>query len=467
MFHGDRDLDTICAVSTPPGVGGISVVRMSGDKSVHLVRKFCRSVPDVPETHKLYWGYFQNSENIIDEVLVSCFLDGRSFTGEESVEISCHGNPQICQQILNSLVEQGARIADRGEFTYRAFMNGRLDLVQAESVLSVITQQAPSTLKQASRQLKGELSKYIEIVEDSLVWIMAQIEANIDFSTEGLEVVSQHAIKERLAQSRKILQDMVQSYSYGKILAEGLHVALVGSPNVGKSTLINLLAQQEKSIVTPIPGTTRDIIEAEILYKGQKIRLYDTAGIHDKPQDLVESIGIQKGQKIQAEADQVLYVYDISLGLSDDEKDYVLKIGKDRLIIVGNKVDLISEPLFKMEDRSFIENTFGKDFLDRQCVCVSANDVSSRDILLGKLLHLISPSFSQADIVVIQSRHYENLSKALQLIENAQLSLEQGVGIEYVTVDLMQALQNIHETLGRQFDDQIMDRVFKEFCIGK
>ncbi|HEY8270443.1 MAG TPA: tRNA uridine-5-carboxymethylaminomethyl(34) synthesis GTPase MnmE, partial [Pseudobdellovibrionaceae bacterium] len=381
MNGGDRDSQTICAVSTPHGVGGISVIRISGPNSLEVTRKIAKFLPQKIESHKIYFGTlqdFQSRENV-DEVLVAYFQKGHSFTGEEVVEISCHGNPQICQNILNLLITGGARSADKGEFTYRAFMNGKVDLVQAESILALIESQSEKAQKLALRQLKGQLSQKLERIEDQLTWLMAHIEAGIDFSTEGLDLVDTEIIKEKLVEIETSLKSLVNSYKAGRILKDGVRIALVGSPNVGKSSLLNLLLEEDRAIVTAIAGTTRDVISGDTKYDGLKLTFLDTAGIRNHTSDIVEQIGIQKSREAYADADVVLFVFDLSVGVQPQDEELLRHLSKTNLFVIGNKLDQINNPT---ETPGFEKITHYADFAKRNLFFVSALDQNARPLML-------------------------------------------------------------------------------------
>ncbi|WP_374031624.1 tRNA uridine-5-carboxymethylaminomethyl(34) synthesis GTPase MnmE [Bdellovibrio bacteriovorus] len=343
MIRGDRDKDTICAISTPHGVGGISVIRVSGPQTLNIVSKICPFLPAHPESHKVYFGNLKNSQSgdEIDEVLATYFKEGRSFTGEEVIEISCHGSPLICQSILNQLVNLGARPADRGEFTFRAFMNGKLDLVQAESVLSLIESQSQQAAKLALRQLKGTLSHKLEEIEDDMTWILAHAEASIDFSTEGIEVIEENVIQVRLKKIEAGLKELVATFKVGRLLKDGFRIVLTGLPNVGKSSLLNLFLEDERAIVTDIPGTTRDVIHGDTTFEGVKFTFVDTAGLRDEATDLVERIGIQKSYEAQNESDVVFFVYDIEKGLGAEELQILESLDPAKTYILANKTDKI------------------------------------------------------------------------------------------------------------------------------
>lgn len=476
MFRGDRDKDTICAVSTPHGVGGISIIRISGPNTLSIVSKLCTFLPAHPESHKVYFGNLKNyqSGDEIDEVLATYFRQGRSFTGEEVIEISCHGNPLICQVILRQLVQLGARPADRGEFTYRAFMNGKLDLVQAESVLSLIESQSAEAAKLALRQLKGTLSEKLEEVEDDMTWILAHAEASIDFSTEGIDVVDYSIVQTRLQKVETTLSDLVSTFKVGRLLKDGFRVVLTGLPNVGKSSLLNLFLEDERAIVTDIPGTTRDVIHGDTSFEGVKFTFVDTAGLRDQTTDLVERIGIQKSYEAQNESDAVFFVFDVEKGMSPEEIHILNSLDPKKTYILANKTDRLSESshLSAVEtsigSSKFFQNASDpQDIFKRRVFFVSALDKKARSRVLSELVKELAEMQIENTVLISNARHYENLKRALENTQRSQALVSQGLGSEFLALELKEALIAIHETLGKRFDDQIMDRVFKEFCIGK
>jgi len=466
MYGGDRDSQTICAVSTPHGVGGISVIRVSGPHALEVTRKMAGFLPSKVETHRVYFGTLNDPQTHedIDEVLITYFQKGRSFTGEETLEISCHGNPQICQNILNQLIAAGARGADKGEFTYRSFMNGNVDLVQAESVLALIESQSDKAQKLALRQLKGQLSQKLEGIENDVTWLMAHMEAGIDFSTEGLELISDEVVSNRLKDVIGGLKSLVQSYKAGRILKDGVRVALAGRPNVGKSSLLNLFLEEERAIVTEVAGTTRDVISGDTQFNGLKFTFLDTAGIRNHTSDIVEQIGIKKSREVHTEADVVLFVFDLTTGIHAEDEELLKQLAKTNLFVIGNKLDMFTEPT---KTPGFEKLTQYADFAKRNLFFVSALDQNARALVLKE----ISSRFSQTDlqdyVLLSNARHYENLSKALSNITRCQQLLNEGLGSEFLAIELKEALIAVQETLGKRFDDQVMDRVFKEFCLGK
>ena len=470
----DRDQDTICAVATPFGRGGISVIRISGERALTIVRALCAFVPENAESHRVYYGLIAErfSHLEVDEVLTTFFAKGRSFTGEDSVEISCHGNPVICERILQSLIAEGARMADRGEFTYRAFINGRIDLIQAESVLSLIESQTKESSKVALQQLKGDLSRTLEKIESEITWCLAHIEAGIDFSAEGIDVVERSALEQKLILVSGGLEELVKSYQYGRLLKEGIRVALIGSPNVGKSSLLNRLVEDARAIVTDIPGTTRDIVTADTIFKEYKFSLLDTAGLRRETQDVVEKIGIEKTKASIIDADYLLFVVEAQRSLDIEEIEIFESLELSKTLIVINKKDLSEgsaqgtlEPLFKCNNFKKLVDREG--FLNSQVLQVSSFDKSSREVIFEGLLQKIQIQDKENPVLLVQARHYECLSQALKFVTASLEVLKIGAGSEFLALDLKQSLMALQEVLGKRFDDQIMDRVFKEFCIGK
>lgn len=478
MYLRDRDQQTICAVSTPHGVGGISVIRISGPNTLNVVRNICPFLPFEPETHKIYFGtLLDNNKNKIDEVLCAYFKKGHSFTGEEVIEISCHGSPTICDQIIQSIILFGGVAAERGEFTYRAFLNGKLDLVQAESVLSLIESQSKSSAQLALRQLKGELSNYILKIEDKLTWVLAHIEAGIDFSAEGIDVVDQQIMINKLKECLNEVVKLTQSYSDGKIISDGFKIVLAGQPNVGKSSLLNNFLQEQRAIVTNIAGTTRDTIHGDTQFNGFKFTFVDTAGLRDHSQDEVEKIGIQRSYAALQDCDAILFVYDFNLGLTDKDLEILNQLDPKKTLLLANKTDLNQTNNFdfhlenlrqQLEHSIFYSLTVDfNQFIHSKLFFVSALDHKTRDSILGYLSAEVEKNKLENTVFISHSRHFENLVRAETSIQQSVKLIEQGLGAEFVALELKEALMGLHEILGRRFDDQIMDRVFKEFCIGK
>lgn len=444
-----RDDDTICAISTAPGVGGIAVVRLSGTKALEIGRQVARFLPERPESHRVYYGNLKDTQGEdFDEALVTYFAKGRSFTGEETLEFSYHGSPAIGQKLLKCLIAAGARIAQPGEFTSRAFFAGRIDLVQAESVLALIQSQSETAARLALRQLKGELSQKLKSIEDEVTLVLAHLEASIDFSAEDIELSDLPALAQRLSSVIHEVKRLISSYAQGRRVREGLRIALVGEPNVGKSSLLNALLGEDRAIVTPIAGTTRDLVEGHLNLSGWQVTLVDTAGLRET-EDVVEKMGIERTFQAIDNADLVLRVVDLSQGpmpvFDLDEKQ------SGKTIYIGNKSDL------QTETQPTAPNVF----------YVSAKTGAGISELKNYLDSKVKELCESTDTTVMQARHFELLNKALVRLEKGEEMLRREESPEFIAVEIQEALMAVFEIVGKRFDDQVMDRVFKEFCLGK
>lgn len=467
-YGGDRDKSTICAVSTPAGFGGISVVRLSGPDSQSIIRKVFHSFPVKPESHKIYLGHLTDpqSSDVIDQCLFSYFASGKSYTGDETIEISSHGNPIICDRIMKALIYSGAFAARAGEFTYRAFMNNNIDLVQAEGVLNLIESRSKKSAQLAIRQLMGGLSEKIEKIESVMTWCLAHIEASIDFSTEGLETTSQEELSQKLSQCLTEISQVLNTYQKGRLIRDGIQVALVGKPNVGKSSLLNLLIGFDRSIVSAQAGTTRDVVSEELVFEGQRLVFLDTAGIRHKSLDDIELIGIKKSMEVIQKADVIMVVFDLSVPI-DWELSFVSPeaLVQKKLMVIGNKSDLVTAEVHE-KFMKFLQSQ--SHYKDAQVIFTSTFDTHHRQDILDKLCKsLLQDQSSENDVLLANARHFENLKVAFDNITSAIGALRSGDGAELVSLDLKEALISLQDMLGKRFDDQIMDRVFKEFCIGK
>jgi tRNA modification GTPase len=457
------DADTICAVATAPGVGGIAVIRISGSRAAEIARALCAFLPAAAESHRLYHGLCKDAEGEpLDDVLVSYFAKGRSFTGEETIEISCHGGHAVTSSILESLIARGCRLAKPGEFTYRAFVGGRLDLVQAESVLALIESQSRSSAKVALRQLRGHLSRDFARIEDDIVWILAQIEASIDFSTEGLDVVSMAVMASRLAGLSEFVDGLLKSYRKGRLLQEGVRVAIVGRPNSGKSSLLNAILAEDRAIVTSQPGTTRDTVEGARVVDGVTLTFVDTAGLRESP-DIVEQMGIKRSRAAMLEADFVLFLIDGSHADWPAELAEFQSEFDGRSIVGLNKTDTINDSTaFSMNAESIVRNLTSVPLF----LLSAKTGAGVEDCVLGLAERVASMGIGEGNIVT-QARHFELLQKIQSCTAASLRLIHEQQGAEFIAFELRDAVIAVHELLGKEFHEQVIDRVFKEFCLGK
>lgn len=470
------DESTICAQATPAGRSGVAVVRLSGKDSFSVLSKIAPKLTKKPESHRIYLTklYEIESGDKIDEVLISYFGHGKSYTGEQSLEISSHGNPVIVSRILNELVQAGARMAGPGEFTYRAFTNAKIDLVQAESVLNLIEANSARSAKLSLKQLEGELSTEIGGIEDKLVYLLANFEASIDFTEEDIEIVDYTASSEMCAKLLKRVEELINSYKSGKLIKDGLQVALVGAPNAGKSSLLNALLKQDKAIVSDMPGTTRDVIEATIQMDGLSIHLYDTAGIRDTS-DKIEKLGIQKSEQAIDEADHVICLVDPTEDNLDGVRAFVDKLPSKNSTLAISKTDLVSckniesvkKELMDLDIESLQGVQSPKDLQEGALLLCSSVSEKGLESIRALLKFLVGQYHFEDTGVIQQARHFEllgqvheSLAKGLELINNRD-------SVDFISFELHNAIHKLHEVLGKRFDDEVMDRVFKEFCIGK
>ena len=469
MYGPKRDEYTICAMATPPGRGGISVIRISGSQAVKKVRQLCEFLPEAWDSHRAYYGLLSSAVTgeAVDEVVATLFAEGRSYTGEETVELSCHGSPVIVEHIMSELLAVGCHVALPGEFTYRAFMRGRIDLVQAESVLRLIESQSRQSARLALRQLRGGFSEKLNQLQDTLTWLGAQFEASIDFSEENIEVVAAESLLDRVQTIRKTIESLLASYRVGRLLHEGVSVALIGRPNVGKSSLLNRLIGEERAIVTAVPGTTRDVIEGRVSIGATHFNFFDTAGLRETV-DEVESIGIERARKTVDEVDVLIYVVDGSDPLRTEDLANVAKLPEKPLAIIFNKMDLAtqsSQELSGQFRRGLAGYGVGQGV--SPYFFISAKTGEGLEHLIAFLSGFAEVEIPEQGAVVTQARQAAGLSDILGCITRLEEMLSQGASPEFPAFEVQTALRSLHGILGTEYDDQVMDRVFREFCIGK
>ena len=454
--------DTITAVSTPPGRGGIAVVRVSGDKALSLVRKVFRgSDLKKPESHRAYHGWIMYEAEPIDEVVVTIFRAPRSYTGEDVVEIGCHGGVFVSQRIVEILVAQGARPARPGEFTERAFVRGRMDLCQAEAVADLIQARTEASRKVAAYQLEGGLSERVREMRDSLVRACSLLEVELDFSEEDVEFASRDELSGMMSAMREEMESILSSYDRGRICREGIRMVIVGRPNVGKSSILNALVERERAIVTETPGTTRDTVEDILDIRGILFVITDTAGIREV-EDPVEKIGVQRARQALKAADIVLLVFDGSdvLTEEDDALIHLIKGMDKNVIAVVNKIDLPRKiDIEDLKNRLSGNSPLKVSALKREGFQELTN-IMETCILAEGIPHA-------GEIVLTRARHRDCMHRAEESIRHAEQSLGKGMSQEFLAVDLRAALDALGEITGQTTADDILNRIFSEFCIGK
>jgi tRNA modification GTPase len=458
---------TICAIATAPGNGAIAVIRLSGKNAISITDRVFISPSQKKLTNQkantVHFGSMVNNGEIVDDVLVSLFRAPLSYTGEDIVEISCHGSIYIQQQILQLLISTGAEMAQPGEFTLRAFLNGKMDLSQAEAVADLISSESKAAHQIAVKQLRGEFNKQIGALRTNLLDFSSLIELELDFSEEDVEFANRDSLKNNIAQIRKVLGKLVKSFSLGNVIKNGVPVAIVGQPNVGKSTLLNALLQEEKAIVSEIAGTTRDAIEDVVNIEGIRFRFIDTAGIRNTT-DKIESIGIERTFAKINQARVILLLVEASQTPESIGKQ-IAEINitpEQNLIVVVNKIDLYPET-----DVSTVLG--GKNgFAPYPTQFLSAKKHIHTQELTSLLLKTIQHNKSETgDVVISNVRHYEALTKALEAAERVASGLETGISSDFVAMDIRGILHHLGEITGDITTDDILGNIFSKFCIGK
>ncbi|WP_121965607.1 tRNA uridine-5-carboxymethylaminomethyl(34) synthesis GTPase MnmE [Myroides sp. N17-2] len=459
--------DTIVALATPSGAGAIAIIRVSGKEAITLVNGIFRSIKNKDltkqKTHTLHLGHIVDGDRVLDQVLVSLFKGPNSYTGEDTIEISCHGSTFIQQQIIQLCLRKGAKMAQAGEFTMRAFLNGKLDLSQAEAVADLIASDNEASHQIAMQQMRGGFSSEIALLREQLLNFASLIELELDFSEEDVEFADRTQFRELIERIEFVLKRLIDSFAVGNVIKNGIPVAIVGEPNVGKSTLLNALLNEERAIVSDIAGTTRDTIEDELVIEGMGFRFIDTAGIRET-KDVVESIGIQKTfEKIES-AQVVIYLIDgaqlnnssldtIKIELEKLKNKYPLK----PLLVVCNKKDLLSAEQIALYQAD-IENL----------MLMSAKQNIGVEELKQALLGFVNTgALRNNETIVTNTRHYDSLLKALEEIEKVKWGLQTNLSADLMAIDIRQALYYFGEITGQVTNDELLGNIFANFCIGK
>ena len=463
--------DTIIAIATPSGTGAIAVIRLSGADAITIADRFFKPSKKgkqlvLQDSHTVHLGYLVDKDSVVDEVLVTLFKNPHSYTGENVVEISCHGSIYIQQEIIHLFLENGIRHAAPGEFTLRAFLNGKLDLSQAEAVADLIASDSRASHQLALQQMRGGFSHEIEQLRGELLNFASLLELELDFSEEDVEFANREDFKQLLNKISGTIMRLIDSFSYGNVFKNGIPVAIIGEPNVGKSTLLNTLINEEKAIVSDIPGTTRDAIEDELVIDGFVFRFIDTAGLRDT-EDVIESIGIKKTHEKTSQAQVIIYLFDASVLTFDSDKDTntiknqidnIKDKYPDKLIIpVGNKVDLLSN-----DNKARLQNELPG------IIMLSAKQHAGIEELKTALTSLINTGVLKSNqILVSNSRHYEALTKAYREIGEVKKGLASNLPTDLITIDVRQALYHLGEITGKVTSDDLLGNIFANFCIGK
>ena len=466
--------DTIIALATPSGAGAIAVIRVSGLDAIPLVAThfksaFGKNLNEQP-THSIRLGHIIDDEKILDEVLVSVFKSPNSYTGENVVEISCHGSPYIQQQIIQLFLRNGCRTAEPGEFTLRAFLNGKMDLSQAEAVADLISSDNAASHEIAIQQMRGGFSNEIKELRTELLNFASLIELELDFSEEDVEFADRTQFKELLVRIREVLRRLIDSFAVGNVIKNGIPVAIVGEPNVGKSTLLNALLNEERALVSDIAGTTRDTIEDEIAIGGIGFRFIDTAGIRET-EDVVEGMGIQRTYEKIEKSQVTLYLIDAFAILQSKERSEALlqsleKIKKNHphkpVVVIANKIDRLDT------DQKITLNRLLEEIEDITIQMLSAKTKEGVEELKEILLSFVNTgALRNNETIVTNTRHYSSLVRALEEIEKIQLGMDENLSSDLLSIDVREALYHLGEITGQVTNDELLGNIFANFCIGK
>lgn len=458
--------DTIVAIATPLGEGSIGVIRISGTEAIAIAKKiFSPKVNKdwyIKDNYRLVYGHIQepDTEEIVDEVLLSVMRGPRSFTAEDVVEISCHGGIVPLKRVLDIILSQGARLSEPGEFSKRAFLNGRLDLAQAESIIDIIRAKTDASAKIAINQLGGKLSQKIKTIQNDVLGLLANIEAIIDFPEDD---IPEDTLKDMASQCNElvmVIENLLNQADTGKVYREGLKTVIVGKPNVGKSSLLNALLKEQRAIVTDIPGTTRDIIEEVLNIKGIPLKIIDTAGLRET-QDLVEQIGVERSRNLLNQADLVLLVLDAATGISQEDLDVIDLVKNKKVLVLINKIDIAENTI----DIDFLKNIISYSSI----IEISAQKEIGLEELQDAILQLVLEGKVTAteNILVSNSRHKHALERTKMHLLDAKQGIINFVPPDIVSIDLKSAWEMLGEITGDTVAEDLIDRIFADFCIGK
>lgn len=448
--------DTICAISTALGVGAISIIRVSGDEAIDIVNKIFDKDLTKKESHTINYGHIVYNGEIIDEVMVSIMKSPKTFTKEDIVEINSHGGVAVTNKVLEILLLEGARLAEPGEFTKRAFLNGRIDLVEAESIMDLIESKTETSRKLAISGMEGKVSKLVKNIIDNLVKVNANIEVNIDYPEyEDIEIVTKEKIEEMSKYINKELTKLLNESENGKLIKDGINTLILGRPNVGKSSILNKLIEEDKAIVTSVAGTTRDIVEGQIRVNGILLNIIDTAGVRET-EDIVEKIGVEKSLSLVNDADLIILVFNNNEKLTDEDKKLLEYTKEKKRIIVINKIDL--------ENNLDISN-----LKNERIVKISALKDSGIESLKNEINDMFNlEEINLGDFTYLSnSRQISLVKKAVEISKNLEDALNNNVPIDLLEIDIKEICEILGEIIGESYDDKLIDTLFSNFCLGK
>lgn len=448
--------DTICAISTALGVGAISIIRVSGDEAIDIVNKIFDKDLTKKESHTINYGHIVYNGEIIDEVMVSIMKSPKTFTKEDIVEINSHGGVAVTNKVLEILLLEGARLAEPGEFTKRAFLNGRIDLVEAESIMDLIESKTETSRKLAISGMEGKVSKLVKNIIDNLVKVNANIEVNIDYPEyEDIEIVTKEKIEEMSKYINKELTKLLNESENGKLIKDGINTLILGRPNVGKSSILNKLIEEDKAIVTSVAGTTRDIVEGQIRVNGILLNIIDTAGVRET-EDIVEKIGVEKSLSLVNDADLIILVFNNNEKLTDEDKKLLEYTKEKKRIIVINKIDLENNlDIINLKNERIVKISALKDS-GIESLKNEINDMFNlEEINLGDFTYLSN------------SRQISLVKKAVEISKNLEDALNNDVPIDLLEIDIKEICEILGEIIGESYDDKLIDTLFSNFCLGK
>jgi len=452
--------DTIVALATPPGIGALGIIRLSGTKAIEIVNLLFQTKDLTKEnSHTLHIGFLKNNERLLDEVVVSLYKTPRSYTGENIAEITCHGSAFIHQQIIDACMEKGARLARPGEFTQRAFLNGKLDLTQAEAVADLILSNTTASHKTALTNIRGGFSQTLKILREQLLTFSALIELELDFSGEDVEFADRIHLKNLVSKARQQTEELLQSFKLGNVIKNGVNTAIIGKPNAGKSTLLNVLLNEERAIVSHMPGTTRDTIEEVVNINDILFRLVDTAGIRSGATDEIETVGIKRSLQKRLDADIVIYLFDVEEMQVPELKLIIAEMHQQQIkfLLVGNKIDVIGEHAAK-EKFSIIG----------EIIFIAAKENAHVELVKEKMVELVLQDNVQTEnIIVTNARHYQALQEVHRSLIDIEEGMESKLTSDLLALDIRRCLQYLGEITGEITNENQLDHIFSKFCIGK